>query len=386
MPSIDLDGDWFFAYSFVDVSAPLTCRADFERLTLPIHPCTVPGNFETDLIAGGLYDGDPFYSMNIVDLRRYEKCHVWYFRSFSAPELNGRRGELTFSGIDCLSEISLNGEIIGTSDNALIEHVLTLPLTWRPSMNLWSISGPPWTNPASIRIPPPSGRCLTMSKRPTSGRRRTLTAGTSCPVHCRRDSGARSAWTSESAKTSAFFTWQSDVKGDLSAADIVLSYQLSLPEVPPNVYDLRIDAASGTSSFGWTHPVLFQSGHVRLTVERPLLWWPRGRGEPNLYTVTIRLLKHGQEIAQRTFKHGIRSIKLDRSAFTDKEGTGQFCFVVNHEPVFIHGTNWVPLMSTIPGMSAGMPRVMSLVDDLGCNMIRCWGGNVYERRSVLRPL
>ena len=117
---------------------------------------------------------------------------------------------------------------------------------------------------------------------------------------------------------------------------------------------------------------------MAVTAQQPQLWWPRGRGEPSLYTVDIWLLKHGQPIDHKTIKHGIRSITLERSDWTDKEGTGQFQFLVNHEPVFIHGTNWVPVDVYHSRDAARIPQILSLVDDLGCNMIRCWGGNVYE--------
>ena len=124
MSTIDLSGSWRFAYSFADTPAPITSASDAERFGLPIYPCTVPGNFELDLIAQGLYAGDPFYGMTIVDLRRYEKCHVWYFRSFPSPESSddGSSRELAFQGIDCLAEIFLNGARIGATDNMFIEH------------------------------------------------------------------------------------------------------------------------------------------------------------------------------------------------------------------------------------------------------------------------
>ncbi len=61
---------WYFAYSFADTPEPITSASDAERFGLPVHHCTVPGNFEIDLIAQGLYEGAPFYGINIVNLKR----------------------------------------------------------------------------------------------------------------------------------------------------------------------------------------------------------------------------------------------------------------------------------------------------------------------------
>jgi beta-mannosidase len=44
----------------------------------------------------------------------------------------------------------------------------------------------------------------------------------------------------------------------------------------------------------------------------------------------------------------------------------------------VRGTNWVPLDAFHSRDAGRLAEAMVLVDDLGCNMVRCWGGNVYE--------
>ena len=57
---------------------------------------------------------------------------------------------------------------------------------------------------------------------------------------------------------------------------------------------------------------------------------------------------------------------------------GKFCFVVNGEKIFVRGTNWVPLDALHSRDAAQYESAIKLVTDANCNMIRCWGGNVYE--------
>ena len=65
-------------------------------------------------------------------------------------------------------------------------------------------------------------------------------------------------------------------------------------------------------------------------------------------------------------------------ALTDAKGSGEFCFYVNGERVFIRGTNWVPLDAFHSRDAARLPKALELLWESGCNATRCWGGNVYE--------
>ncbi|MEE3477100.1 MAG: glycoside hydrolase family 2 TIM barrel-domain containing protein, partial [Candidatus Cryptobacteroides sp.] len=58
--------------------------------------------------------------------------------------------------------------------------------------------------------------------------------------------------------------------------------------------------------------------------------------------------------------------------------SGRFCFYVNGEKIFARGTNWVPLDGFHSRDWKWVDSTIDMVVDLNCNMIRCWGGNVYE--------
>lgn len=121
----------------------------------------------------------------------------------------------------------------------------------------------------------------------------------------------------------------------------------------------------------------FVSGKNSLAINNPKLWWPRGSGEQNLYDVTLTLFYQGKAVAEDTFKTGIRDIQLIRSE-TNFDGNGQFCFLVNYKKIFIKGTNWVPANALHGECRERIAKALELCGELNCNMIRCWGGGVYE--------
>lgn len=118
---VDLGGQWCFAYADGDIGTGVRSAKEIKERGLTVHPCTVPGNFELDLQANGIIS-DPFYGMNMVKLREYERYHVWYFRSFRADAPQDCDAELLFEGVDCFADIFLNGNPIGSCDNMLVEH------------------------------------------------------------------------------------------------------------------------------------------------------------------------------------------------------------------------------------------------------------------------
>ena len=50
----------------------------------------------------------------------------------------------------------------------------------------------------------------------------------------------------------------------------------------------------------------------------------------------------------------------------------------NGVPVFIKGANWSPLDGLHSRDAKHLEEVFPMLAELNCNMVRCWGGNVYE--------
>ena len=118
---ISLNGKWDLEFWSQDGEA-VTDPSDVAVLKTTKLSATVPGNVELDLLAAGMIK-DPEVGNNIYDLRPYEFCQWMYSKSFTAPETSkGQRIILDFEGIDCLADIWLNGEKVGSAENAMIAH------------------------------------------------------------------------------------------------------------------------------------------------------------------------------------------------------------------------------------------------------------------------
>ena len=115
---------------------------------------------------------------------------------------------------------------------------------------------------------------------------------------------------------------------------------------------------------------------LEIQLEHPLLWWPNGYGNQNLYDAAVTLETEGNSIDKKEFKLGLRTIELRQE--DDEFGTS-FQFVVNGVPIFAKGSNWIPADSFITRFSN--ERLEKLITDAATahqNMLRVWGGGLYE--------
>ncbi len=100
-------------------------------------------------------------------------------------------------------------------------------------------------------------------------------------------------------------------------------------------------------------------------------WWPSGMGEQKLYETKVEI--EGQS---KKRKVGFRTLSVrNNKTFGGKELT----VVVNDEPVFMKGSNWIPL-DALPSRCT-RERYFSILNDAkkaNMNAIRVWGGGWYE--------
>jgi len=120
------------------------------------------------------------------------------------------------------------------------------------------------------------------------------------------------------------------------------------------------------------------SGHyvVDITIERPELWWPNGSGPQALYDLKIELFDTDDHLLdQKDRKVGIRKLELTEN----QNGEPAFCFRINDRPVFMRGANWIPADSFIPRISSEKyNELLTSARDANMNMLRVWGGGIYE--------
>ncbi|MCH8031814.1 MAG: glycoside hydrolase family 2 protein, partial [Bacteroidetes bacterium] len=109
---------------------------------------------------------------------------------------------------------------------------------------------------------------------------------------------------------------------------------------------------------------------IPFVLDDPQLWWPRGSGEAYLYDMEVEVIVLGHTIHEQQ-PVGIRTVELDQS-------DGAFTFVINGEITFVKGSNSAPMTSLYPVSEERYRTVLQASADANMNMLRVWGGGVYE--------
>ena len=339
-------------------------------------PCAVPGNIELALAEVGLVPKDLFFGKNISALAPFEAYDFTYERTFCLTDEELKKTyKLRFEGVDCIAEYFLNGKKIGESADALVEHefdavglqsentlriLLKSPIKYAISKEYTPIYGTyQKAEPKFIRKAP---HCFGWDIMP-----RAILGGI-----------WRSVTLVEVKKYGFRDLYLTTREADKNGAELLLNYTFTASAEELFEMEVEMEGRCGDSSFCKRQRPLFVSERMAVHVDNPKLWWPRGSGEANLYNITVRLLKNGVCVSEKHFRHGIRVVEVIRTPYTDKNGSGDFRFRINHTDIFCRGTNLTPLDAFHSRDAARYKKVMALLCELDCNMVRCWGGNVYE--------
>ena len=378
MSRIELNGQWKMAVihhgdlNLTDVP----CRLE-QVVAVGAIDATVPGNFELDLERAGIIP-DPFYGKNLLNMLAYEDAHVFYARTFHYTPMTGTP-ELVFEGIDTIGDVYINGEHIGRVDNMFIPHRLELPAL---------IDG---ENEIVVHLLP---ACLEARKNDVSAAFYALKYNyetlrlrkaphmfgwdimprlVSAGIYRMAGIEERPA---ERFAQLYFMTKKVDVR--CGTAEVDCFFNLDIGDNPMNGYRMVISGRCGDSVFSLNERLWFTAGKMKIKLDNAKFWWPKGYGDANLYDVVVTLERNGVAVHSRSIRLGVRTVELVRTSTTDMLMSGEFYFKINGKRVFVLGTNWVPVDAYHARDVARIPKIMELLDDVGCNAVRCWGGNVYE--------
>lgn len=387
---IDLNGAWTLQFgpqvrSTTGMTAP---EIPDEWDTIP---ATVPGNVELDLIRAGLLPEDLDRGDQIYRLRELEDRQWWFSRTIEVSDaIASSACNLVLEGVDTLATVWLNGRRIARLENMLIPHRLELTGCLQSGENTLVI-GIDSTVLAARDRPVDPGEYAMENNWESLGIRkaahsfgwdifpRIVSAGLWRDVYLEVVPATRfrsvylatTAVDPEAHRAQLQATW--DVAGmDGLGQDWSVQLMVSEPNGGEKVYET-------------TQPVLSFHGQMQCELESIDLWWPRGAGKATLYDVRLELIDgEGQILTRWQTRYGFRTVELALSDTTNAEGDGAFDFVVNGEKVFIKGTNWVPLDALHSRDIDRLDETVDLLVDLNCNMVRCWGGNVYESDAFFR--
>ena len=126
--------------------------------------------------------------------------------------------------------------------------------------------------------------------------------------------------------------------------------------------------------------------YTHINLKNPKLWWPNGYGDQTLYDYEISLIVNGEVKQTITGKVGLRKVELLEEPFTADAGDGySFWILINGKRVFIKGGNWIPTQLW-PGkiVDNDYDFQIAMSRYAGFNMLRVWGGGIYEKERFYR--
>lgn len=336
---------------------------------------TVPGNIELDLMREGLLD-DIYFGEGSLKTQRYENLHLYYTARFTLEHIPKMKAQICFGGIDTVAEIFIDGEKIGFVENMLHAHRFSLdgldegeheilvhiiPVTiYSRKFDIPAMCFGLRYNHDGIAIRKP-GYMFGWDIMP-----RIVSAGLWKDVEIEYLPEARIVNP---------YTYTVSLTEGNRTANMITTLKIESDEDFITDYTVVIEGKCKDSSFRREYRPFCASMRIEHTVDSPKLWWPKNYGDQELYDVTVTLLYKGVECDRYSYKLGIRTLWLKRTSRSGDEG--DFCFIINGKRIFVMGTNWVPTDALPSRHDEYTIRGIEMANDLGCNMIRCWGGNVY---------
>ncbi|MEL6667796.1 MAG: sugar-binding domain-containing protein [Bacteroidota bacterium] len=338
----------------------------------------VPGGVHMDLLYNEKIE-DPFYADNEIDQRWIEEKNWIYQTSFQVDKALLKRQfvDLVFEGLDTYAEVRLNGESILTADNMfrswttevkalLQEGENTLEVYFESPINRnreiaesYPYALPSGNEPDDISLKVGSFTRKAGYQFGWDWGPRFVGCGIWRPVYL-------SAW--DGAQIDHVYTQTLEISED--SAQMMTQVQVAVKEVgqykivvDEQVYERELEAGTHTIS----HP---------FTVQDPQLWWSSGLGDPHLYETNVALQGGRKILDQRQASYGIRTIELINES--DDMGTS-FYFKLNGRPVFMKGANYIPQDMFLSRVSPEQyDSLIQTVKEANMNMIRVWGGGIYE--------
>ena len=336
------------------------------------YPATVPGNIYSDLIDNKLIE-DPFIGVNETKVQ-WVADSTWVYQTHfdvSSSTLNKDHLQLHFEGLDTYANVYLNDSLILSSNNAfrnykipvkkLISSRNTLAVHFAPTHYAEEIE----KNKLDYTLPE-GNRVFTRKAQFQYGwdwgpKLNTMGIWKEVSLQAWDDSRIenvylrKDSYTEKEARFTAIITLTSPPKESTSVQVFADGQDFSL----------QIPTGKQTNQF-----------EIPITIEDPIFWWPHNLGTPHLYEVEVQLVQDGIVRDVVIVNHGVRNVSL--IAEEDEHGQS-FYFNINGIPVYMKGANYIPQHSLQNRVTdAHYENLLQDVVDANMNMLRVWGGGIYE--------
>lgn len=327
---------------------------------------SVPGDVTDDLHKAGVIE-DPLYAENLKTCSWIYEEDWTYECTFDAETDLFEKScvRLVFEGVDTLSEIRLNGVLLGKTENMFLRYEYDV----KPFLKAKD-------NRLTVKIF--SSRKYIREKNDGKDRRalfnkdRLFLRKAQCqfgwdwapclpgiglwlPCYLIADDGARINDVRVTTKNDGC------VRVEVNA------------QIPDSGYALRVTVGEQTKRIA---AAPFSA--CDLFVENAKLWWPNGYGEQNLYDYIVVLEKDGEALDEKRGKTAFRTVELYQEPLGGEEYN--FGFKVNGRKIFAKGSNWVPCSNMTGAIPEAMyERLLRIAREANMNMLRVWGGGIYEK-------
>ena len=350
-------------------------------------PATVPGTVHQDLI-----DNDklinPFFGMNEEKVQWVEK-EDWQYRTtftLTKEQLARQAAVLNFEGLDTYAEIYLNGSLLKRTDNMFVGYQIPVKDVLREGENRLQVY---FHSPIKIGLPQWETDGFEYPADNDHSKTRVSIYSRKAPYSYGWDGGIRLATSGiwrpvtlelyDAASIEDYFVHQESVTKELAKVNNILEVK-SVAQAPQQAevvlaYSYK-DGAKVTEQKNVTLQPGCNKVSMPIEIANPHLWMPNGWGEAALYDFEMTVKVDGKTVASEKKRVGLRTIKVVME--DDKDGKS-FYFMVNGEPVFAKGSNLIPDDALLPNVTK--ERYYQLVKDAkdaNHNMIRVWGGVIYE--------
>ena len=369
MKLIDLNGSW-------------RVRAASKKKWVP---ACVPGCIHTDLMAAGLIP-DPFLRDHEAGLQWIGRESWVYEREFETPHCSPQASVvLRCDGLDTLATVMVNGEVVGRADNMhrawrfdlrgrLREEVNTLAVRFDSPLDYIARRQAERALPDWHGAGEPAGRAWIRKMACNFGWDWAPSLVT-CGI-----------WRGIGIEVCEDARIQSVAVRQIHGADgsVALDVETCVAREPGAPPGLTLGARLNYKGTFVTEArtLLPEDGRARfhLKVRNAQRWWPNGLGEQPLYELVVDLTgaSSRRPLDSWTRRIGLRTLRLDRSP--DGRGGERFQFVVNCQPFFAKGANWVPPDALVTRPTrVEYARLAKAVSVANMNMLRVWGGGIYEQ-------
>lgn len=334
-------------------------------------PAEVPGCVHTDLLRNELII-DPLFGDNENKLQWIEQENWEYRTSFEVDEsmLKYEKTELVFEGLDSYADVYLNDSLILHADNMFREWTAVCGDLLKKGRNdlLVKFTSPVYMDSLKASALPyqlPDSRAFTRKAPYQYGwdwGPRFVTSGIWKPVYLR-------IWNDIKIRDVYVATLDINEAG----ATILVEAEIEATENHSAKVSFKVSGINHSENISLHKGV--NSFKSEIAIANPKLWWPNGMGDQPLYQLNFRV-ESSNSIDSQDVSFGIRQIEL----IQEKDSIGaSFYFKINGKPFFAKGANYIPQDNFPPRATSGRcENLIKSVVDANMNMLRVWGGGIYE--------